>query len=301
MQGKRNVGIYVRAFRLPFILASILPFIFGSCIDKSSFLFMRFFIGLITVALTHLGANLINDYADSKYGADWQDRKWHTFFGGSKLIQEGVLPERFYLNAAKFCFAAACACILLLSFILHNLLIIGLYALILFLGFSYSHKPLVFSYRRLGELIIFILFGPAVVMGGYFIQTQIFPDPRSFILSLPFGFFTTAILYSNEVPDFQDDLKAGKLTWVNFLGQEKAFLLYCILIFSGFFCIGLNIIIGNLSLISALAFIFIFPALRAAYILRRFHDNKKALKGSSRITIALQALVSIILIADILL
>ncbi|MGD9015680.1 MAG: prenyltransferase, partial [Candidatus Omnitrophota bacterium] len=132
---------YIRALRLPFISASILPFILGSFIDKQSFLLGKFLIGLMAVVSTHLGANLLNDYADSKSGVDWQDRKWYTFFGGSKLIQEGELSEKFYFYAAMICFAIAAVCILMLSLFLRNFSIIGFYALILFLGFSYSHKP----------------------------------------------------------------------------------------------------------------------------------------------------------------
>ena len=90
----------------------------------------------------------------------------------------------------------------------------------------------------MGEIIVFFLFGPALVMGGYFIQTQIFPDMRAFMLSLPFGFFTTAILYSNEIPDFQEDIKVGKLTWVSIVGQRRGFILYYGLMFLGFLSVG---------------------------------------------------------------
>ena len=164
---------YVRALRLPFISASVLPFIFGAFIVKSNFDIFSFILGLIAVIATHLGANLINDYADSRSGADWQDQKWYAFFGGSKLIQEGLLSEKWYFKGAVFCFLVSSCCILGLSIHMSSFSVMGYYLLILFLGFSYSHKPLQLSYRRLGELVIFTHFGPAVVMGAYFIQTQI--------------------------------------------------------------------------------------------------------------------------------
>jgi len=138
----------VRALRLPFITASILPFVFGSLLAKNNFNLSNFFLGLICAIGMHLSANLINDYADSKSGADWQDRKFYNFFGGSKLIQEGILSEKFYLNAAVICFIIASLSIVLLAVILQSLLIIGLYFLILFLAWSYSIKPLAFSYHR---------------------------------------------------------------------------------------------------------------------------------------------------------
>ncbi|MGD9015632.1 MAG: prenyltransferase, partial [Candidatus Omnitrophota bacterium] len=208
--------------------------------------------------------------------------------------------EKFYFYAAMICFAIAAVCILMLSLFLRNFSIIGFYALILFLVFSYSHKPLAFSYHRLGELIIFVLFGPALVMGGYFIQTQIFPDLRSFMLSLPFGFFTTAILYSNEIPDFQDDRRMGKYTWVGILGKERSYIIYCLLIFLGFLCIGLNIILGYLGVLSLIALVFIAPSFKAVNIIKTFYNQKEKLIESSRITIIIQSLVSLILVLDII-
>ena len=138
-------------------------------------------------------------------------------------------------------------------------------------------------------------------MGGYYIQTLIFPDMKSLILSLPFGFFTTAVLYSNEIPDYPDDISVGKKTWVSIVGSGKAYILYCLLISFGFLSVVLNIIFGNLSLLSLATFIFIFPVLKAVNILKKSYQNKRELMLSSKITIAVGALVGVILVLDIIL
>ena len=286
----------IRALRLPFLSASILPFIFGSLVTRVNFNLIGFIWGLLAVATTHLSANLINDYADSKSGADWQDENYYKFFGGSKLIQEKIFPERFYLKAAIFFAIIATVSVILLSIALNRLAVIGLYLAIIILSWSYSEKPLQFSYHRCGEFFIFILFGPALVMGGYFIQTGIFPDLKSFMLSLPFGFLTTAILFANELPDFSDDQKAGKFTWVSITGPERAFLLYYLLIGLAFLSILLNVIFGNLSVWALISFVFIIPAHKAAIILNKNSLDKIRLVESSKLTIVVQSLVSLVLI-----
>ena len=91
----KNLFNFIRAFRLPFITASTLPFVAGSLFERGNFNFTGFILGFIAVAATHLSANLINDYADSRSGADWGDRHYYGLFGGSKLIQEGGLTESF--------------------------------------------------------------------------------------------------------------------------------------------------------------------------------------------------------------
>ena len=66
----------IRALRLPFINVSILPFVFGSLIARKNFNLSGFLAGLSAVIFTHLSANLINDYSDSRTEADWQDKSY---------------------------------------------------------------------------------------------------------------------------------------------------------------------------------------------------------------------------------
>ncbi len=291
---------FAAALRLPFISISILAFVFGSLIYRRDFNILTFLIGLVAVIATHLSANLINDYADSKSGADWQDLKPYKFFGGSKFIQLGLLEEKFYLRAALFCFILALSCVLALTAVIGEPRTVLYYFIIMFLGWAYSHKPLELSYHRLGEAVIFLLFGPALVMGGYFIQTRIFPDLKSFILSLPLGILTAAILFANEIPDYADDKKSKKITWVSFLGAGKSYLLYLVLIICAFIAIAVNLRLGFLGKIAYVSFIFIIPAMKASGILKNHYSDKEKLVVSSKLTILVHTLVSAVLIASLL-
>jgi len=286
----------VRALRLPFITASILPFVFGSFIERTAFNYASFCLGLLAVISVHLSANLINDYADSKSGADAQDRRFFGFFGGSKLIQENVFSARAYFKFSIFLALLAAFSVAALAVLLKNVLVVVYFALIIILSWQYSAKPCQFSYRRLGEFIIFLLFGPVPVMGAYFIQTGIFPDLRSFILSLPFGFFTAAILFANEVPDYADDYKVRKMNWVSLSGQRNAYVLYSLIIILAFAAIVSGLWLGYLGKAAIFSFISIFMSLNAAQILKKHYNNKLFLVLSSELTINLQALVGIILI-----
>ena len=133
-----NLSILARALRLPFLSASVLPFVAGSLFARGDRNPAGFVLGLIAVGATHLSANLINDYADSKSGADWKDRKYYGFFGGSKLIQEGVLKESFYLKTAVFFAVLACACVSGLAFLSKSIVPLVCFSGIIFLAWSYS-------------------------------------------------------------------------------------------------------------------------------------------------------------------
>ncbi|MBF0385008.1 MAG: prenyltransferase [Candidatus Omnitrophica bacterium] len=287
---------YLRALRLPFITASILPFIFGSLIDRSHFDYAGFIFGLLAAVSTHFGANLINDYADSKSGADWQDKRFFGFFGGTKLIQEGVFSEKFYLIQSIIYFSLAFISVIFLALIKSSFLPVLCFLVIVLLGFSYSQKPFQFAYNRLGEFIIFLLFGPALVMGAYYIQTNIFPDLKSFMLSLPFGLLITAILFANEVPDFDADQSVRKMTWVSIVGRKNAYKLYLAMIFTALILIVLNVYMKNLAWLSLAVLIFSFIPLKSAKIIKENFDKKEALVESSKLTIVFQNISGLILI-----
>jgi len=290
-----------RALRLPFLTASILPFIFGSLITSGSFNLLGFVWGLLAVVATHLSANLINDYADSRTKADWQDKNFYKFFGGSKLIQQGIFREGFYLKAAISFALLGVMAVIFLALVKRSPMVVWLYILIIFLSWSYSHWPLRFSYHRLGEIFIFVLFGPVIVMGGYYIQSSVFPDLRSFLLSLPFGFLTTAILFSNEVPDYKSDKACAKFNWVSLVGPEGAYFVYFLLIGLGLLAILINVLLGYLKSWALISFLAILPAIKAGIILKRFPADKNRLVESSKLTIAIHSLVSLIIILEAIL
>ena len=292
---------FARALRLPFLAASILPFVFGSLIKRGNFNLVGFILGLLVVAFTHLSANLINDYADSRSGVDYGNKHFYPFFGGSKLIQENVFSEQSYLIAAILCAVIAFLNVILLVFVLKSALVVPIYLLIILLSWEYSAKPLQFSYHYLGEIFIFLLFGPALVIGGYFIQGGIFPDLKSFILSLPLGFFTSAVLFANEVPDFSDDRRANKNNWVRLAGLSKAYLIYAGLLSLGLLFIILGVFLRYIGVFSLVSLLLIIPVFKAARVLKYNNSDKMKLLESSGITINIQAALSIILILGLIL
>lgn len=295
----KSTKFILRALRVPFLITSILPFLYGSLLFIGKKNFLNFTLGLITVMLTHLSANLMNDYSDSKTGLDWQDNSFYKFFGGSKLIQEEVFSEKFYLIASLVCSFIALLSVITLSVLLDNFLILGFYIFILLLSWAYSKSPIKFSYRRLGEIIIFLLFGPIPVMIGYFLQSGIFISFKSFLLSLPFGFLALSVLLCNEIPDYNEDLKEGKLTLVNLINRKRSFVLYGISVLLVYLSIIVNIFLEYSSLYTAISFVFLFLPFNIVKILQQYYKDKERLMESSKLGILFHIIISLILISDV--
>lgn len=294
----RTLSNVVRALRLPFLPVSVLPFIFGLLLVHGEFSHLRFLLGLVVVAATHLSATVINDYGDSVSGADWQDTAYYGLFGGSKLIQQGVFPARLYLMVAAGLAVTAIAAAAALAALTKNFLCIALYGAVLVMAWGYTLRPLRLSHRGLGEIAVFLAYGPAPVIAGYFVAAADFPPPLVLLLSLPFGFFTAGVLLANEVPDAPGDAAAGKRTLVVRAGATNGYVLYAATTAGGLAAVLAGVLAGRLSALSLLTLAAVVPALCAVLILRRSSGEKAKLIASSRLAIAAQAIVSAVLILD---
>ncbi len=287
--------------RAPFLVVFILPFICGSLFETGFFHWARFWLGMGVIVFSAAGVNMLNEYADSKSRADWQDTRRYRFFGGSKLIQEGIRSEGFVLSGAFVCFILSTFLVFGLALMLKNTRILLYYSAIIFLAYTHSGAPFRFSYRRLGEPLVFLLCGPAIFMGAHFIQTGIFPSLKGFLLSLPFGLLTVAVLFANEIPDFSDDARVSKYNWVSITGPARAYLLYEFIVILAFAAIAINIALGYLNFFSLFALPCLAVSFAAARLLKRNFRDKNALTISSLLTIVVHHVTGLVIIISFLL
>ena len=287
----------IKALRLAFLPASILPFVLGVvyAMQKSDINFIRVLLGAFIVGGTHLSANLINDYADSHSGADWQDLKEYNFFGGSKLIQKGILSENWYKNVAFIGYTFVFFLLAVFSFVFGPWYILPIGIFVIILSASYSLPPLKLSYRGFGELVVMVLFGPVTVCGAVVLATGILPDLDLVILSLPVAFWIGAVLLCNEIADFKTDKLTDKKTLVVKFGTEKSSLLYLISIFlAALVTLFLNVQFGKL-----IALIEICFGIIGYFFIRKYNGNPEKMKIPAKITVVGHAVTLVLLIVNL--
>ena len=146
-------------------------------------------------------------------------------------IRDRVTP-RAMLVATGLAFGTACAFALPLM-IREGLWSFGLAALCVLFGVIYTGGPKPLGYAGLGELLVFIFFGPVAVMGTYFLQTA---EVNCIVLlaSLAPGFLSAAILMANNLRDAIEDEISGKRTLVVRFGPSFGKWSYGVLISMAF-------------------------------------------------------------------
>ena len=230
------MGIFacLRASRLPFLTGSLFPVAVATALayltDHTCNL--RFFgLTLLGVAALHLGANLINDYYDS-FGSDPLNRNFTPFSGGSRVIQDGRMSPGQVKILAYLMLGLGVGCGLGLIYLGRPwVALAGLLGLAAAL--FYSASPLQLMSGGLGEILIFLAFGPLLTWGAYYVQTSKLSLVGAAV-SLPLAFLITAIIWINEFPDLEADLVAGKRHLVARLGLQVSRWVYAALMLAPF-------------------------------------------------------------------
>jgi 1,4-dihydroxy-2-naphthoate octaprenyltransferase len=95
--------------------------------------------------------------------------------------------------------------------------------------YVYTGPPLGLKYRALGEPLIFLVFGPVLMLGAAYAHTGQL-EARALLASVPIGFATTAVLLGNNIRDRQEDAAAGIRTLASFGSGRPARAVYAVLV-----------------------------------------------------------------------
>ncbi len=229
-----RVGVYIRAVRLPFLTGSLMPVALVAALAYWRGAwggFFYFFLTVLGVAGLHTGGNLINDYYDS-FGSDPINRYATPFSGGSRVIQNQELSAQTVRILAYACLGLGVVCGLILIY--HGrpwVALLGLFGLAA--AYLYSANPVQLMSKGLGELTIFLAFGPVLTLGAYYALTGR-AAPEGFYVGLPLAFLITAILWINEFPDLEADTAASKDHLVARLGLKVSRQVYAGLMLAPF-------------------------------------------------------------------
>lgn len=249
-----KIKILLKAIRYPFFIVTIIPISLGTVIafhETNHFNFPKFLLTLIGGIFVHMGLNLCNDYFDHLSRNDDLNPNPTPFSGGSRVIQEGLLSDRFVLLLSILSFTIGALVGLYLNHITYGniILIFGIIGFIF--AIFYTSPPFKFGYHKVGELIVGLGFGPLLVFGSYYVQKQNFSISPLFA-SLPMGILATSVLYINEFPDYEADKLVNKNTLIVTLGKKRAASVFPFILMSSYIItlVGIFLKILPLSTIS---------------------------------------------------
>lgn len=232
---------WVLAIRPKTLPAAVSPVIVGAALAAADghFAFWPVLAALLGALLLQIGSNLANDYFDAQHGADTPDR-----LGPTRVTAAGLITPAAMRAGMMVVFALAALVGLYLIWVGGwPIFLIGVASILAALAYTGGPKP--FGYMGLGDLFVFLFFGPIALCGTYYLQAQSV-SLDALLASLSMGALITAILVVNNLRDIDSDRAAGKYTLAVRWGRKGARDEYIILLALAY-GVSLILAISNLS------------------------------------------------------
>jgi 1,4-dihydroxy-2-naphthoate octaprenyltransferase len=228
--------------------ASTVPVAVGGALAavEGHFDWTLFLVSLIAGVLVHIGTNITNEIYDVRKGVD-------TIVSprASHAIVTGRISDRDAYVLVVAAFAAAFVLgLYLVSVRGWPVVALGLIALIG--GYTYTAPPFQYKFSPFGIPLVFILMGPLMVVGSYYVITGTL-GWSALVVSLPVGLLVAAILHGNEWRDISEDARAGARTFSVRAGREAAHWLYLSLVVGAYLVLTAAVVAGILPIWTLLA------------------------------------------------
>jgi 1,4-dihydroxy-2-naphthoate octaprenyltransferase len=301
MLGSESARMHVwwKALRYHFIPPSIFPATLGAAVALASdhtFYPLYFLLVLVGVVVNHMALNMADDYFDYNHSVDKvRPEEDIPYSGGSGTLARGLIRPSAMLKAVIICFSVAIAIGLYLT-VARGFPVLLFCLLGVFCSVFYTAPPISFSHHGLGELGQLVNFGTTIGLGSYFVQTQRL-SLQAFVATLPLGIMLFSMIVVNEIPDYEDDRRAGKLNLVARYGKRAGVHLYLTSWACTYVIIALGVLLRVLPLPALLAFASLPLALKSMQTLRENYENPARLAPANLGMIKAHAVTSLGLVA----
>ena len=222
---------------------------------------------LVGMILVHAATNLINDYYDVKSGVDQPDAPTAKY-RPHPLVEGKLEPQQVLVESLALYGLAALVGVWLWAirgWPIALLALIGAVASV-----TYTATPVQYKHRGLGELSVFLMWGPLMTLGSLYVQTGSWALASDVLwVSLPVGIWVALVLLANNLKDLRYDRRMGAETLGTLLGRDGALGLFMALVVVVYLVTVLAIVAGALPLWSLIV---VLSAPRAFQQLRDFRD-----------------------------
>jgi 1,4-dihydroxy-2-naphthoate octaprenyltransferase len=231
-----------------------------------------FLLVILGLLLNHMALNMTDDYYDFRHLVDVfaTDGK-NPYTGGSGLLSSGLIQPQKMKNIFITFYIIAIGIGVFLG-MMRGAFILLFLVIGFFCAYFYTAPPIRFGYRGLGEMAQLLCFGPGIGIGAYYVQAQRI-SWEAFWGTLPFGIMLFSMITINEIPDYDEDQKGGKLNLVARFGREAGVWLFILSLLSAYGAIALGVVLGRIPVLGLISLVTLPIAYKTISILRAFYQE----------------------------
>ena len=234
-------------------------------LNDGMFDLLTFVLALIGALLLQIAANLVNEYADYRRGAD----EFKEAGQGMAIKQKILPPGQILLGAILTVSGGALIglCLAAQSGLL--VLWIGIGGVLVVI--MYTAGPFPLAYHGLGEVAVGIFMGPEIVIGAYYVMAKTaYVD--QVLLSLPIAFMVAAILHANNIRDLEADRAVNKRTLAVIFGRHFARAEFIFLVGATYVSVILLVVAGKMPWPTLIVFLTLPEASKLIHIFNTSTD-----------------------------
>jgi 1,4-dihydroxy-2-naphthoate polyprenyltransferase len=302
----QNPGI-AKMVRAQFLSSIIAPIVAGTLLAVSingHIDVLEFIVVLIIGIGLHIATNVYNDIYDTIQGTDKVNVHRNENSGGSGVLLDNpeLMPKMFFLARIGLVMALVGTIVLTLlidrTFWPHIWILFFMSA---FFSKYYTAPPVKLAYRGLGEIFVWLAFGPMAILLAAVGQGIAF-HPLVIMLMPATGLSTLSILLAGQMIDLDADRAGGKHGVASRMGTRFTSVFYLFVQLA----IVANMLVlfwfypGNswVFLLVLIPYLLIFP--KAAKIILKDHDDADKVKQGAKFTVLTHVGFSFLLIVAFL-
>ncbi len=211
---------------------------------EGEFSWFLYILTLAGIVFMHAAANLFNDYYDFLSGVDTPDVSTAQY--RPHPLAAGILKPKDVLIGASCCFIVA-GIIGIFLVVTRGWMILAIALIGAFAALFYTAPPFKYKYKALGEISVFLMWGPLMVEGACFVQKQAL-SMDAFWISLPLGALVALVLLADNIRDtVNDKVKGIKTLPIIVANPQKTIWLYVMLVAFTYFSVILMSFLGPLN------------------------------------------------------
>lgn len=217
-----------------------------------------FALAVFGLVLAHAANNMTNDYFDAKSGLDTDPFYARAQYSPHPLI--GGLTSEAGLVTAILALNLVDAAIALYLTLARDWPVMLFALLGLAISVFYVAPPIKLKYRGLGELGIFLVWGPLMIGGTYYVAAGNLPA-WVLLASIPYALLVTTVIIGKHLDKWEQDKEKGVKTLPVAIGFQNSLQLNQVLMV-GFFLAIAALVVARILSPWTLLVVFALPRLR---------------------------------------
>lgn len=239
-----------------------------SQVEKPNWL--NFVLAVIGLVIAHASNNMTNDYFDLEGGVD-TDEYARALYAPHPILS-GMVSKRTLFIAITVVNLIDAGIMIVLA--LRTSWLVALFALLgLFISIFYVAPPLKLKHHGLGEPSVFLIWGPLMIGGTYYVTAGTLPTPGMWLATIPFALIVTTVLIGKHIDKLDADKSKGIHTIPVLIGERASLWVNMGLMVAYYLVVVSLVLAGTLSV---WVFLVVLAVPRLVRVLKIYREPKPA-------------------------